>query len=187
MWKELFSSHYIFIEQETIFVVIQIYNYWFDAPSIEDKLILVGYSLFSLSVVYSVFLYVSIGWMAKIMLAILGEKISSSWKHNNKDRDYWGRQLTIWKVEYYSISELVYYINGCFGPLLLVALACCFVRVINNLFTALNLIGISSTKFTGFSCVFWFYLAENFYFFSSITYTSYVIRETVKPRQSFFF
>lgn len=161
--------------------MIQIYFYWFQETRLDVKLILVGYSVFSFCVVHSIFLYISLGWIVKMMLGILSKKILTSWEHNRKDRDYWDCQLTVWKAEYFFISELVHYINDCFGPLLLVALTGCFVRLTNNLFTTLNLIEISNTNnITGFSCVmFWSYLAENLFLFTTITYTSYTIHQMV--------
>lgn len=164
-----------------MFILIQIYIYWFQMSSAVDKLVLVGYSLFSICIVYSIFLYCSLGWVVKIMLDLLNKKVLSSWKPNNTDIEYWDRQLKLWKAEYYLISELVHHINDCFGPFILFVLTNFFVRIINNLFTTLHLIRMSTiTKdWTGVLYVFWAYLAENLFLFIVIIYIPYIIRQKV--------
>lgn len=146
------------------------------------KVIHIARHLFPMCLFASVFLFCSLGGMISVMLNILGERIAY---HRNQERKpgYWRRQLKTWKSQYYLICELVYHVNSCFGPLLLIVLACYFVKMINNSFTLLTMIRtISIFQSTNMIHLYTigYYILQDFLLVLIVAYIPYLIHQTVK-------
>ena len=54
---------------------------------------------------------------------------------------YWSRQMFKWKDQYNCITEFIDEMNNCFGPILLLATPCYFVRMVNNSFHLVGTLG----------------------------------------------
>lgn len=163
-------------------MIAQLYFYWpsEDDHEVQPLILLLGSLTFPVVTYYSLFFFVSLGWMVKSMLDILGEKITFSYNQGWKS-NYWRNQLKIWKRQYYLISELVYSIDESFGPFLLIVVTNAFIGMIHISFSFLNVINSLSweTSDKANSYMFGLYLIEFVTTFIVITYIPNKIHQTV--------
>ena len=161
-----------------------------DVPQIVNQLMLIGMYIFPFYIFFSIFLFECLGWMAYSMLNILSNHIEIAFdaiKIKNKQHDVkledWRRQLTTWKVQYYSIGEFIYRINNCFRLLLLLVVASYFVKMINNSFTLfLFMRGTDYGHRSSQSNILYglFLLMKDFLTFCSLVYIPHLIQKEVE-------
>lgn len=173
---------FLFCWKVILILIFHTAIFWPESSPTSYKLVHAGMQAFSLFIYTSVFLFCSLLWIAKIMFNILDQRIKAQCSQN-LSRGNWRRQLKVWKKQYYLINELVYHINVCFGPHLLLVLGCCFIKMTNNSFALLSLIRVS--YFKNFSnlivfCVLIYNLIQDLGLIGAITYTPHSIRQTVK-------
>jgi hypothetical protein len=91
-------------------------------------------------------LFYSLSRVSYCMLTSLAGQVQKEAERQNTSsrtantNQWWSRQVSKWKEQYNSITEFIDEINNCFGHLLLLAIPCCFVRMINNSFHLLSIL-----------------------------------------------
>ena len=154
------------------------------STSLTNQIHSFGLFLYCVSFFNFIYLFTTLGWIAYSMLDILGQQIERHHEENNKlirlQSDFWLSRLSLWKAQYYWISEYVYSINKCFGPFLLLLVSCYFVRMVNDSFILLNYFKLSNFQWSEDCVLRAISLLKDFVQFSGLVYLPHLIRQEVR-------
>ena len=148
-------------------------------PSLIFSMLYISAFLFPIYILSHGFLFYSLCRVSHYMFKSLAEQIKREAKAQNKTfretSQYWSRQMFKWKDQYNCITEFIDEINNCFGPFLLLATPCYFVRMVNNSFHLVGTLGGNGNL--GYGIHNTLILIKDFIQLNFIAYTSHQIRQ----------
>ena len=147
-------------------------------PSLSYSLLNISVFLFPIYTLSHGFLFYSLCRVSHYMFKSLAEQIKREAKAQKISREtsqYWSRQMFKWKDQYNCITEFIDEINNCFGPILLLATPCYFVRMVNNSFRLVGTLGGNGNL--GYGIHNTLILIKDFIQLNFIAYTSHQIRQ----------
>ncbi len=149
-------------------------------PSLFFSILYVSAFLFPIYTLSHGFLFHSLCRVSHFMFKSLAEQIKREAKtqktKNRETSQYWSRQMFKWKDQYNCITEFIDEMNNCFGPILLLATPCYFVRMVNNSFDLVGSLGGNGNLGYGINNTL-LLLIKDFIQLNFIAYTSHQIRQ----------